>query len=205
MVSLKIILNIISITFTIITSILSIILIVQRNNFNSLGAENSLRFRFFENILINSYFKLMMTNLFYDILFYSVTTILSKVIFKISKENNSENVLSKSVQDNMISNLLVEILFSVLIKGLALGFGIYYTCKLNEEIETIITTIYLKTDQFEKINQIKNIINVLKIINYVNIFYLGLYYIISFILVCKESKKKNFLPKKSVIQSVETK
>ena len=118
-------LNIINIAFTIINVILSIILQSQKSSFNSATTTTLVRYRYFEDVLLNPYFKLIMTSLFYDILYYSGKFLLVRYFFNIKSESNEENVRTKSIRENMVSNIMVEFLFMTMIKGLALGFGFF--------------------------------------------------------------------------------
>ena len=131
------IINIINLILTLSNSILAIILESYKNSFISETTSTLLRYRYFLYVLLGPYFKLLMTALVFDILLYSLKFILTRYFLNINQEDNQQNILIKSVQDNMISNILVEFFFMVMIKGLALGFGIFYIVELNEEIDKI--------------------------------------------------------------------
>ena len=46
---------------------------------------------------------------------------------KETNDKNADNVRTKAMKENKMSNLFVEFLFLILIKGLSLGFGFFYS------------------------------------------------------------------------------
>ena len=120
----ELIINIINIAFTVSNSILSIILEVQKSSFISETTTTLIRYNYFLYVLLDPFFKLAMTALFFDLLLYISSYLLKRFFFKLNKENE-QSILIKSIQDNMMSNILVEFFFMVMIKGLALGFGFF--------------------------------------------------------------------------------
>ena len=184
--------NILNISFTIINVILSIVLEAQKNSFNSATKTTLVRYRYFEDVLINPYFKLIMTSLFYDILYYSSKFLLTRYFFNIKSKENEENIRTKSIQENMVSNLLVEFFFMTMIKGLALGFGIFYCIELDKEIKRIIKVRDINNNQENILNGMITVVAVNGIFNFLTIVYQFLFFGIRFFLACKDNKKHNF-------------
>ena len=116
MVSSDIIINSINITLTLSNSIIAIILESLKNSFISKTTTTLLRYRYFLYVLLGPYFHLLMAALFFDIILYSLKFFLVKYFFKLNKEDSQQNVLTKSVNDNMVSNILVEFLSNLFLK-----------------------------------------------------------------------------------------
>ena len=184
--------NILNISFTIINVILSIVLEAQKNSFNSATKTTLVRYRYFEDVLINPYFKLIMTSLFYDILYYSSKFLLTRYFFNIKSKENEENIRTKSIEENMVSNLLVEFFFMTMIKGLALGFGIFYCIELDKEIKRIIKVRDINNNQENILNGMITVVAINAIFNFLTIVYQFLFFGIRFFLACKDNKKHNF-------------
>jgi len=157
MAKLDISINIINIIFTLLNTIISIILQVIKNSFISETKSSLFRYNYFLYVLLGPYFKLLMTALCFDIFIYLASFLLKKYFFKLSKENQ-QNVLTKSVQENMTSNILVEFFFMLMIKGLALGFGIFYLLSSKDEIEKIKGIKDINQEQEQILNKMKTII-----------------------------------------------
>jgi hypothetical protein len=130
-----------------------------------------------------------MTTLFFDILLYLSSYLLKKYFFKLNTDENNQNVLTKSIQDNMISNILVEFFFMVMVKGLALGFGIFYLYKLYNEIDKIKGIGNINNSQEDILNQMKNIIIANFIFNSLTVGYQFIFFGIRFYKACR---KNNF-------------
>ena len=182
--------NIINFLFTLINAILSTILQSKKSSFNIETKTSLVRYRYFENVLIEPYFKLIITSLFYDIFYYLATYFLTKFFFKLSTEKNEENIRTKSVQENMISNIMVEFLFMTMIKGLALGFGIFYIYELVIEINRILNAKEINNRQEDILQQMIMIVYACGILNFSTILYQFIFYGIRLYIACK--RKKNF-------------
>ena len=184
-----IIINIINIIFTLFNTILAIILEAKKNSFISETTTTLVRYRYFLYVLLDPYFKLIMAALFFDILLYSSSFLLKKYFFKLSNDENQQNILKKSVQDNMISNILVEFFFMTMIKGLAIGFGFFYLIELYKEIDKIKGIKDINKEQENILNQMITIIIIAGISNISTIGYQFIYFGIR---LCKACSKTNF-------------
>ena len=80
-----IIINIINIAFTISNTILGIVLEVKKNSFISETTTTLVRYRYFLYVLLDPYFKLIMTALFFDVLLYLSSFLLKRYFFKLNK------------------------------------------------------------------------------------------------------------------------
>ena len=89
-----IIINIINIALTSSNTILSIFLEIKKSSFISKTTTTLVRYRYFLYVLLDPYFKLIMTALFFDILLYLSSFLLKRFFFKINKEENQQNVLT---------------------------------------------------------------------------------------------------------------
>jgi hypothetical protein len=181
--------NIINISFSVINLIFAIILQVQKGMFNSKTETTLVRYRYFENVLVEPYFKLIITSFFYDILLYTTTFLLTKYFFKVSSDKNEENIRTKSIQENMVSNLMVEFLFMIMIKGLALGFGIFYIYEIDEEIKRIIKVRDINEDQEAVLNSMISFVIINGVLNFITIVYQFFYFGIRLWIACKNNKK----------------
>ena len=177
-------LTIINLLFTLLNTIVAIILHATKNSFMSVTKSSLYRYRFLMYVLVEPYFKLIMASLFFDILFNLSSILLKKYFFKLNKENQ-ENILTKSVQDNMVSNILVELFFTIMIKGLALGFGIYYLISANKEIDKLKGISDIKEEQIQILDKMKTIIFSGIISNYITFGYLFLFFTIRLLSSCK--------------------
>ena len=130
-----------------------VILQVSKNSFITETKSSLYRYKFFIYVLIEPYFKLLMAALFFDILFNLSSFLLKKYFFKLNKENQ-QNILTKSVKENMTSNIIVELFFTIMIKGLALGFGIFYLLSASKEIDKIKGVKRIKKNFWKIINHI---------------------------------------------------
>lgn len=184
-------LNIINIAFTIINVILSIILQSQKSSFNSATTTTLVRYRYFEDVLLNPYFKLIMTSLFYDILYYSGKFLLLRYFFNIKSESNEENVRTKSIRENMVSNIMVEFLFMTMIKGLALGFGFFYVIELNKEIKRIIRLKDINNKQENVLDSMLTVVTINGTFNLLTMIYQFVFFGIRLYIACQEPNKNN--------------
>jgi hypothetical protein len=185
-----ILINIINITFSIINLILSIILESQKNSFNSVTKTTLVRYRYFEDVLINPYFKLIITSFCYDIFYYSGKYFLKNFFFKVNLEKNEENVRTKSIQENMVSNIIVEFLFMTMIKGLALGFGIFYIYEIDSEIKRIIRVRDINDSQEMVLNSMISIAIICGVFDFLTIIYQFIFFGIR--LVAASISKKSY-------------
>ena len=170
------IINIINILLTLSNSIIAIILEISKNSFISETNTTLVRYRYFLYVLLEPYFKFLMTALFFDILVYALKFFLIKYFFKLNQEDNQQNILTKSVQDNMISNILLEFFFMVMIKGLALGFGIFYIIELYDEIYKIKGVKNLNSEQENILDKMITIVIIGGISNSITIGYQFFYF-----------------------------
>ena len=174
---LDIILTIINLSFTLLNTIISIILQASKNSFISETKSSHYRYKFFIYILIEPYFKLLMAALFFDVLFNLISFLLKKYFFKLNKDNQ-QNILTKSVQENMTSNIIVELFFTIMIKGLALGFGIFYMLLAKKEINKIKGLRDIRVEQEQILNRMKTIIILGLVLNYITIGYQFIFFTI---------------------------
>lgn len=191
-----IIINIINIALTSSNTILSIFLEIKKSSFISKTTTTLVRYRYFLYVLLDPYFKLIMTALFFDILLYLSSFLLKRFFFKINKEENQQNVLTKSIQDNMISNILVEFFFMTMIKGLALGFGFFYIIELYKEIDKIKAIKDINNEQENILNQMIIVIIICGISNILTIGYQFIFFGIRFYKAC--NKNNFFFCKKKI-------
>ena len=181
-------LNIINISFSILNLVLSIILQIEKSEFNENTKTTLVRYRYFEEVLINPYFKIIITSVFYDIFLYSVSFLLSKYFFGLKLEKNEENIRTKAIQDNMVSNIMVEFLFMAMIKGLALGFGIFYSIEIDKEIKRIINLKDINTDQEKILHTMEYVVILNGICNLITILYQFLFFGQRLCEECKSNK-----------------
>ena len=132
-----------------------------------------------------------MTSFFYDILFYSSKYLLTKYFFKLSKEKNEQNIRTKSIQENMISNIMVEFIFMTMIKGLALGFGIFYIFELDKEIKRIIKVREINNKQENPLNSMNSIVIINGTFNFLTLLYQLFFFGIRLFKSIKGNKKYN--------------
>ena len=184
-------LNTLNVIFTIINLIFSIILESQKSSFNSVTKTTLVRYRYFEDVLLDPYFKLIMTSLFYDIVYYCGKCLLTKYFFKVNLEKNEENIRTKSIQENMFSNILVEFLFMTMIKGLALGFGIFYVIEIDSEIKRIIKVRDINDEQEKVLNSMITIAIICGVFNFITIIYQFIFFGIR-LFSATSSKKKYY-------------
>ena len=189
------IINIINIVFTLSNSILAIVLEIKKNEFISETTTTLVRYKYFLYVLLDPFFKLLMAALFFDFLLYVSSFLLKKFFFKLNKENE-QNVLTKSIQDNMLSNILIEFFFMLMIKGLALGFGFFYLIELVKEIDKIKGIKDINNEQENTLNEMITIIYINGVFIVLTVGYQFIFYGIR---LCKSCCRNNFffLQKKS--------
>ena len=91
----------------------------------------------------------------------------------------------------MVSNLMVEFLFMTMIKGLALGFGIFYCIELDKEIKRIISVRDINNNQEKILNGMITVVITNAIFNFLTIVYQFLFFGVRFFVACKDNKKNN--------------
>ena len=95
----------------------------------------------------------------------------------------------------MTSNILVEFFFMIMIKGLALGFGIFYLISSKDEIEKIKGINDIKKEQEQILNKMKTIITIGLISNCATCGYQLIFYGIR---IAKSFNKKNLIIKNKI-------
>ena len=188
MCNLNLSLNIINISFTIINVILSFILIFQKKAFDNATKTTLVRYRYFEYVLLVPYFKLIMTSLLYDILNYSVRFFLKKFYTNIKSDKNEENIRTKSIRENMVSNLMLEFLFMSMIKGLALGFGVFYVIELDKEIKRIIKLRDINNNQEKTLKGMASVVTISGFFDFITIIFQIIFFMINLCKSCKGKK-----------------
>jgi hypothetical protein len=108
----------------------------------------------------------------------------------LSNEKNEVNIRTKSVQENMVSNIMVEFLFMTMIKGLALGFGIFYIYELDIEIKRIINLKDINNRQEDVLNEMLTFVIFCGVFNFATLVYQFIFYGIRLFIACK--RKSNF-------------
>jgi hypothetical protein len=108
----------------------------------------------------------------------------------LSNEKNEVNIRTKSVQENMVSNIMVEFLFMTMIKGLALGFGIFYMYELDIEIKRIINVKDINDKQEDVLNEMLTVVIWCRVFNFATLVYQLIFYGIRLFIACK--RKSNF-------------
>ena len=187
---LDIVLTIINLSFTLLNTIISIILQASKNSFITETKSSLYRYKFFIYVLIEPYFKLLMAALFFDLLFNLSSFLLKKYFFKLNKENQ-QNILTKSVKENMTSNIIVELFFTIMIKGLALGFGIFYLLSASKEIDKIKGLRDIRIEQEQILNRMKSIIFSGLVSNYITFGYQFIFFTIRISLSCNKKNDDN--------------
>lgn len=200
MVKIDIIINLINIGLSLLNFILATILQGQKDDFNSKTETSLIRYRFLENVLIEPYYKLMITALLYDILLYTSTFLLSKFFFKVSSDKNEENVRTKSMRENRVSNIFVEFIFTTMIKGLALGFGFFYVTQMDKEIKRILKVRNINDNQENVLNSMISIVIINGVSNILTIIYQFLFFGYRLATACKDQGKKNNNVKRRMTQ-----
>lgn len=160
----------------------------QKSSFDNATETTLVRYRYFEYVLLVPYFKLIMTSLLYDILYYLLIYFLKKCYGNIKSDKNEENIRTKSIQENMISNLFLEFLFMTMIKGSSLGFGIFYIIKLDKEIRRIIKLRDINNNQENVLKVMKSVVKISGIFDFLTIIFQIFFLIIKLCNACKMNK-----------------
>ena len=153
-------------------------------------------FEYLSDVLITSNLKLHYTAFAYDIIYIFCFLFLSKCIFNENEtDQNSENIRIKSMKENELSNLFIEFFSLFFIKGIALGFGFFYSFEIVFEIQKIVKDISTPKNE-EQINIIHSILlncTFMKWINLFTMFYLIWIYTLRFIESCFFSEEKKIV------------
>ena len=114
---------------------ISVWLILTLNSlFQNTESDSFLQYDYLSGVLLRPYFILQTVVLSFDIGYFVLYLLLVFIFCKTGGNEHDDNVLTKSIRENKMSNLFMEFLFTVTVKGIALGFGFFYI------IETIIET-----------------------------------------------------------------
>jgi hypothetical protein len=85
---------------------------------------------------------------------------------------------------------MVEFLFMTMIKGLALGFGIFYIYELDIEIKRIINLKDINNRQEDVLNEMLTVVIFCGVFNFATLVYQFIFYGIRLFIACK--RKSNF-------------
>ena len=178
---------------------------IKGNNLYKITSEDSyLQYEYLTEILIISYLKLLITAFSFDIGYFLFYFFLSFCICKNDEENLDDDIKIKTTQEQKISNLVVEFLFFMLIKGIALGFGVFYSIEIIDETKRIIDdkSNPQNDKQLKLLNNIKIHSYFMKwIIILTNIYLLGIY-LFRFYTFCFLNEDKSNKIKKNKIKEI---
>ncbi len=158
--------------------------------------ESHREFEYLSDVLITSNLKLHYTAFSYDIIYIFGFLFLSKCIFNENEtDQNSENIRIKAMKENEISNLFIEFFSLFFIKGIALGFGFFYSFEIIIEIKKIIKDLSTpkSEDQLNILQSILLYCTLMKWINLFTMFYLIWIYTLRFIESCFFSEEKKII------------
>ena len=145
------------------------------------------QFEYLSEVLIVSNLKLHITAFAYDIIYILLFIFLSKCIFNENQnDQNMENIRIKAMKENEVSNLFIEFFSLFFIKGIALGFGFFYSFEIIIEIKKIIKDLSTpkSEDQLNILQSILLFCTLMKWINLFTMFYLIWLYTLRFIESC---------------------
>ena len=158
--------------------------------------ESHREFEYLSDVLITSNLKLHYTAFSYDIIYIFGFLFLSKCIFNENEtDQNSENIRIKAMKENEISNLFIEFFSLFFIKGIALGFGFFYSFEIVFELKKIVKDISTPKNE-EQINILQSILLNCTFMKWINLFtmiYLIWLYTIRFIESCFFSEEKKII------------
>lgn len=158
--------------------------------------ESHREFEYLSDVLITSNLKLHYTAFSYDIIYIFGFLFLSKCIFNENEtDQNSENIRIKAMKENEISNLFIEFFSLFFIKGIALGFGFFYSFEIVFELKKIVKDISTPKNE-EQINILHSILLNCTFMKWINLFtmiYLIWLYTIRFIESCFFSEEKKII------------
>ena len=158
--------------------------------------ESHREFEYLSDVLITSNLKLHYTAFSYDIIYIFGFLFLSKCIFNENEtDQNSENIRIKAMKENEISNLFIEFFSLFFIKGIALGFGFFYSFEIVFELKKIVKDISTPKNE-KQINILHSILLNCTFMKWINLFtmiYLIWLYTIRFIESCFFSEEKKII------------
>ncbi len=185
------ILIIISYCLTLINILLAFWLNIKSKTLYEITEEDSqLQYEYLTEILIISFFKLLITTCIFDIGYFLVNLFF---IYCFCKFEEDENIKIPINQGNKFSNLVIEFLFFFLIKGIALGFSYFYSIEIIEETKRIINDYSnpQTKEQLELLKSIKNHTYFMKWIILITMIYLLFIYLTKFIsYICQSDDNK---------------
>ena len=188
-----IVIIIISFIFSFINLCLAIWVKIKGNNLYKITSEDSyLQYEYLNDILIISYLKLLITASSFDIGYLLLYFFLNFCICN-NNEDNLDDVKIKNIQEQKISNLVIEFLFFILIKGIALGFGVFYSIEIIDETKRIIDdkSNPQNDKQLQLLKNIKIISYFMKWIVILTIIYLIGIYLFRFYTFCLLNESKS--------------
>ena len=190
------ILMFISFLFTLLNISLAIYLKFKSDKLYFITEQDSyLQYEYLIEVLINSYIKFQNISLIFDISYYLLVKFFEKYVFNEKKEIDHDNVLLKAIKESKISNLFMEFFFLLFIKGIALGFSLFYLYEIKIETQRIVDDESNPQDhnQLEVLNSILSNYMLMKIINLMTMVYIIFSYIYRFL---KHLKHKNKIKNK---------
>lgn len=187
----KILYIIISYCLTLINILLAFWLNIKSKTLYEITEEDSqLQYEYLTEILIISFFKLLITICIFDIGYFLVNLFFTYCFCKFEED---ENIKIPINQGNKFSNLVIEFLFFFLIKGIALGFACFYSIEIIEETKRIINDYSnpQTKEQLELLKSIKNHTYFMKWIILITMIYLLFIYLTKFIFyICQSDDNK---------------
>ena len=184
--------------FTLINISLAIYLKFKSDKLYFITEQDSyLQYEYLIEVLIKSYIKFQNISLIFDISYYLLVKFFEKYVFNEKKEMDHDNVLLKAIKESKISNLFMEFFFLLFIKGIALGFSLFYLYEIKIETERIVNDISnpQNNNQLNILNSILSSCILMKIINLMTIIYIIFSYVYRYI---KHLKHKNKIKNKYV-------
>ena len=147
--------QIISYFLTLLNFGISVWFILTLNSlFQNTESDSYLQYDYLSGVLIRPYFILQIVTLSFDIGYFILYLLLVFIFCKTGGNEYDDNVLTKSIRENKMSNLFMEFLFTITVKGIALGFGFFYIIEVIIEAKRIIDD--KSNEQSDKQNEILN-------------------------------------------------
>jgi hypothetical protein len=188
------ILMFITFLFTLINISLAIYLKFKSDKLYFITEHDSyLQYEYLIEVLIKSYIKFQNISLVFDISYYLLVKFFEKYVFNEKKEIDHDNVLLKAIKESKISNLFMEFFFLLFIKGIALGFSLFYLYEIKIETERIVNDISnpQNNNQLNILNSILSSCILMKIINLMTIIYIIFSYVYRYLKHLKHKNKNN--------------
>ena len=168
------VLNLISFILTVTNFILALVFKYEISSLlSNTENDNQLQYEYLSKVLCDSYFILQVVAFCFDVVYYLLYAMCTFCFCKETNDKNADNVRTKAMKENKMSNLFVELLFTLLIKGLALGFGFFYSIEIVIEARRIIedlTNIQTQV-QLEILNSILGLTTYIKWLNLITMIY----------------------------------